>query len=195
MGYTPRNLIPAPQTRARMFTDGSYSQLPDPVRQSAFYDSVTLKRGLAWIVDSIIVAILVFIALAFTAFLGAFFFLAFWMVISFAYRVVTIANGSATWGMRLMAIEFRDWRKLEAGIGTTAWFCDPQAPWQKGTVENTNNRLRNFLPCSTDPTALTNRYLRSICQRLNATPRKCLGYRTPAEVFEAKLVDIQNRLT
>ena len=50
-------------------------------------------------------------------------------------------------------------------------------------------------PRSTEPTALTNRYLRSICQRLNATPRKCLGYRTPAEVFEAKLVDIQNRLT
>ncbi|MCT4372647.1 hypothetical protein CLG85_021000, partial [Yangia mangrovi] len=41
---------------------------------------------------------------------------------------------------------------------------------------------------------LTNRYLRSICQRVNATPRKCLGYRTPAEVFEAKLVDIQDRL-
>ena len=119
MGYTPRTPkpYPRPQTRARMFTDGSYSQLPDPVRQSAFYDSVTLKRGLAWIVDSIIVAILVFIALAFTAFLGAFFFFAFWMVISFAYRVVTIANGSATWGMRLMAIEFRDWRgeKLDFG--------------------------------------------------------------------------------
>ena len=43
-------------------------------------------------------------------------------------------------------------------------------------------------------TALTNRYLRSICHRLNATPRKCLGYQTPAEVFEAKLMEIQNRL-
>ena len=91
--------------------------------------------------------------------------------------------------------EFSAWQRLKDGIGADSWFCDPQAPWQKGTVENTNNRLRNFLPCSTDPTALTNRYLRSICQRLNATPRKCLGYRTPAEVFEAKLVDIQNRLT
>ncbi|MGR3630380.1 MAG: IS30 family transposase, partial [Sulfitobacter sp.] len=44
------------------------------------------------------------------------------------------------------------------------------------------------------PTALTNRYLRSICHRLNATPRKCLGYRTPAEVFESNLMEIQNRL-
>ena len=73
-------------------------------------------------------------------------------------------------------------------------FCDLQAPYQKGTVENTNNRLRKYLPRSTDPTALTNRYLRSICQRLNATPRKCLDYWTPAEVFESRLMEIRNRL-
>ncbi|MFX0543834.1 IS30 family transposase [Roseovarius sp. S4756] len=90
--------------------------------------------------------------------------------------------------------EFSAWRNLKAGIGADAWFCDPQAPYQKGTVENTNNRLRRYLPRSTAPTALTNRYLRSICQRLNSTPRKCLGYRTPAEVFETKLMEIQNRL-
>ena len=90
--------------------------------------------------------------------------------------------------------EFSAWKYLKAGIGADAWFCDPQAPYQKGTVENTNNRLRRYLPRSTAPTALTNRYLRSICHRLNATPRKCLGYRTPAEVFESNLMEIQNRL-
>jgi IS30 family transposase len=90
--------------------------------------------------------------------------------------------------------EFSAWKHLKAGIGADAWFCDPQAPYQKGTVENTNNRLRKYLPRSTEPTALTNQYLRSICQRLNSTPRKCLGYRTPAEVFESKLMEIQNRL-
>ena len=47
---------------------------------------------------------------------------------------------------------------------------------------------------STEPTALTNRYLRSICHRLNSTPRKCLGYHTPAEVFESQLMEIQNQL-
>jgi IS30 family transposase len=88
--------------------------------------------------------------------------------------------------------EFSGWRRLSESIGADAWFCDPQAPWQKGTVENTNNRLRRYLPRSTEPTALTNRFLGSICHRLNATPRKCLGYRTPAEVFEAHLVAIQN---
>jgi len=90
--------------------------------------------------------------------------------------------------------EFSAWQQLKLGIGMDSWFCDPQAPWQKGTVENTNNRLRKYLPRSTEPTALTNRYLRSICQCLNATPRKCLGYRTPAEVFESNLVAIRNRL-
>jgi IS30 family transposase len=90
--------------------------------------------------------------------------------------------------------EFSAWQRLKDGMGADSWFCDPQAPWQKGTVENTNNRLRRYLPRSTEPTALTNRYLRSICHRLNSTPRKCLGYRTPAEVFESKLVEIQNRL-
>ncbi|AYF03133.1 IS30 family transposase (plasmid) [Paracoccus yeei] len=90
--------------------------------------------------------------------------------------------------------EFSAWRRLTDGIGAVSWFCDPQAPWQKGTVENTNGRLRKHLPRSTEPTALTNRYLRSICQSLNSTPRKCLGYRTPAEVFESNLMAIRNRL-
>lgn len=79
--------------------------------------------------------------------------------------------------------EFTAWKHLKAGLGVDTWFCDPQSPWQKGTVENTNNRLRRYLPRKADPTAFTNRYLKSICDRLNATPRKCLGYQTPAEVF------------
>ncbi len=90
--------------------------------------------------------------------------------------------------------EFSAWQRRKDGIGAGSWFCDPQAPWQKGTVENTNNRLRRYLPRSTEPTALTNRYLRSICHRLNSTPRKCLGYRTPAEVFENHQIEIQNQL-
>ena len=51
--------------------------------------------------------------------------------------------------------EFSAWRKLKDGIGADSWFCDPQAPWQKGTVENTNNRLRKYLPRSTGPSPLS----------------------------------------
>jgi len=47
---------------------------------------------------------------------------------------------------------------------------------------------------STEPTVLTNRYLKSTCYRLNTTLRKCLGFRTPAEIFERKLMEIQNQL-
>ncbi len=42
--------------------------------------------------------------------------------------------------------EFRAWHKLKSGIGTDSWFCDPQAPWQKGSVENLNKRARRYLP-------------------------------------------------
>lgn len=87
-------------------------------------------------------------------------------------------------------IEFSAWPHLKAGLGVDPWFCDPQAPWQKGTVENTNRRLRRYLPRQADPSAFTNRYLRSICDRLNAQPRKCLGFRTPTEVFRDKLMEI-----
>ncbi len=85
--------------------------------------------------------------------------------------------------------EFRAWRKLESGIGTESWFCDPQAPWQKGSVENLNNRARRYLPRDTQLAALSNRNMKAICDRLYATPRKCLEYQTPAKVFRTKLME------
>ncbi|MEI4472998.1 IS30 family transposase [Frigidibacter sp. MR17.24] len=86
-------------------------------------------------------------------------------------------------------LEFLAWPYLQAGLGVETWFCDPQAPWQKGTVENTNGRVRRWLPREVDPKTLTTRQVNAICQQLNATPRKCLGYRTPAEVFRDKLME------
>lgn len=76
--------------------------------------------------------------------------------------------------------EFRDWGKLKAGIGTESWFCDPQAPWQKGSVENLNKRARGYLPRDTQLAALSNRDMKAICDCFNGTPRKCLGRRTLA---------------
>ena len=74
-------------------------------------------------------------------------------------------------------LEFREWRKLQPGIGTVAWFCDPQAPRQKGSVENLNKRARRYLPRGTQLAALSNRNMKAICDRLNSTPRKwtCRG--------------------
>jgi len=88
-------------------------------------------------------------------------------------------------------IEFRNWRKLEPGIGTEVWFCDPQAPWQKGSVENLNKRARRYLPRDTPVAALSNRNMRAICDRLNGTPRKCLGWRTPTEAFREEMMKLR----
>lgn len=84
--------------------------------------------------------------------------------------------------------EFTDWLYLQASIGTQTWFCDPQSPWQKGTVENTNRRARKWLSREVDPLSVSDADLVAICNQLNETPRKCLGYRTPAEVFRKKLL-------
>jgi IS30 family transposase len=86
-------------------------------------------------------------------------------------------------------LEVVSWPELEMGIGAKAWFCDLQAPWQKGSVENMNRRVRRYLPTDTVLLSLAERSMQSICERLNATPRKCLGFRTPAEAFRDGLLE------
>lgn len=85
--------------------------------------------------------------------------------------------------------EFAGFRALEDGIGARSWFCDPSALWQKGAVENTNKRIRRFMPGETDLTAVSQHDLIQLARQLNDQPRKCLGSRTPAEVFLTHLQD------
>ena len=91
--------------------------LPDPVIQPEFYADVPMKRLLAWLVDTILIALICLLILPFTAFTGLFFFPLLMLMVGFAYRVITIANRSATWGMRLMAIEFRTSQGERFGLG------------------------------------------------------------------------------
>jgi transposase, IS30 family len=88
--------------------------------------------------------------------------------------------------------EFAAWEELNKGLGAETWFCDPRSPWQKGAVENTNRRLRRFLPDNTNPFAITTRSLKSITLQVNQTPRKCLGFRTPEEEFRRQLLAIDH---
>lgn len=90
-------------------------------------------------------------------------------------------------------LEFVSWRELERGMGTAAWFCDPQAPWQKGTVENTNKRVRRYLPPDTIVLDIADQEIRSLCDRLNDTPRKCLGFLTPKEMFSQHLLALERQ--
>jgi len=82
--------------------------LPDPFAQPQFYDAVPTKRLIAWLIDSVITVLLCLLVVVFTAFVGLFIWPFLFLVLGFAYRVVTIANGSATWGMRFAGIELRD---------------------------------------------------------------------------------------
>ena len=79
--------------------------------------------------------------------------------------------------------EFAAWPTLHRRLGMESYFCEPRSPWQKGGVENFNGRLRRFLPSDTDIAAMEGAAIEAICARLNRTPRKCLGYRTPEEVL------------
>ena len=87
-------------------------------------------------------------------------------------QTVTFDNGT----------EFAHHYQLHAH-GIQTFFCDPHAPWQKGGIENAIGRLRRTLPRKTDLATLTPARFTQLVQAYNNTPRKCLGYQTPAEVF------------
>lgn len=68
-------------------------------------------------------------------------------------------------------------------IGIETYFCDPHSPWQKGSIENFNGRIRRFLPSNFDHRLLTQELVNNIENTLNNQPRKCLGFKTPFEIF------------
>lgn len=72
-------------------------------------------------------------------------------------------------------------------LGMATYFCDPHAPWQKGGIENAIGRMRRRLPRKTDLATLTPEQLDQLVADYNHTPRKCLGFKTPAAVFCAGL--------
>ncbi len=88
--------------------DTTLSGLPDPAREVAFYTGVTVKRGLAWVIDAVMTFMICLLLLPFTAFTAFFWWPLLWLIVSFLYRWATLASGSATWGMRLLAIQIRD---------------------------------------------------------------------------------------
>ncbi len=92
--------------------------LPDPELAPELYADIPLKRFLAWVVDFVVIAVLTAIVVPFTFFAGLFVLPILFMAVGFLYRWWTIASGSATWGMRLAAIEFRDGSGARFDSGT-----------------------------------------------------------------------------
>jgi IS30 family transposase len=69
----------------------------------------------------------------------------------------------------------------------TVYFCDPSSPWQRGSNENTNGLLRQYFPKGDGMAMYTQGQLDEIANKLNTRPRKTLGFKTPAEVFDEAL--------
>lgn len=91
-------------------------------------------------------------------------------------RTVTFDNGT----------EFARHHRLH-GIDVETFFCDPYAPWQKGGIENAIGRMRRFIPRKTDLATLSEPRFHALLSAYNNTPRKCLDFATPSEMFQKLL--------
>jgi IS30 family transposase len=89
-------------------------------------------------------------------------------------RTITYDNGS----------ENSSHEYINNTIGTKSYFCNPYHSWEKGTIENTNGLIRRFFPKSSSFKGIWNKTLEEVEMLLNNRPRKCLGFLTPAEVFQ-----------
>ena len=99
-------------------------------------------------------------------------------------QTVTFDNGT----------EFARHYELNA-LGIQTFFCDAHAPWQKGGIENAIGRMRRFLPRKTDLAILDPARFLTLVAAYNATPRKCLDWRTPAEAFSTHLLHFEREST
>ena len=92
-------------------------------------------------------------------------------------KTLTVDNG----------MEFSRHRQMEQALGAKVYFAHPYRAWERGANENTNGLLRQFFPKRTDLSQTTPRHLQDAVDNLNNRPRKCLGYRTPAEALQTEL--------
>jgi IS30 family transposase len=91
---------------------------------------------------------------------------------------------SLTWDRGL---EMAQHKSFTMATDVKVYFCDPQSPWQRGSNENTNGLLRQYLPKNADLSRFSQSELDEIALRLNTRPRQTLGFRTPADKLQASV--------
>ncbi|SDO70430.1 Integrase core domain-containing protein, partial [Ralstonia sp. 25mfcol4.1] len=84
--------------------------------------------------------------------------------------------------------------ELSAATGVRVYFCDPHSPWQRGTCENTNGLLRQYLPKGTDLSVYSQEELDAIADSLNGRPRKTLNWHSSLQVLAQVLANPTDRL-
>lgn len=89
--------------------------------------------------------------------------------------------------------EFAEHAVIDRSLGSTAYFADPFASWQRGSNENFNGLLRQYIPKKRPLSTVTEEELKMIEDRLNHRPRKRLGFKTPYEVFHQSLMRVALR--
>ena len=99
-------------------------------------------------------------------------------------RLPATLRRSLTWDRGL---EMAQHKSFSIATNVKVYFCDPQSPWQRGTNENTNGLLRQYLPKKADLSRFTQSDLDKIALRLNQRPRETLGFETPASRLRASV--------
>ena len=89
---------------------------------------------------------------------------------------------------------FFAWHKvIEVENKITVYFADPYSPWQRGSLENVNGLLRQFIPKGTDFDTVSAEDLQKYLDLINNRPRKRLGFKTPLEVFTEEKIKVAVR--